>query len=188
MRILVDMDGVMADLYDSWLYLIRAELGLDITLEDITHWGAPSEFLGEHARRAYDLFDRPGFFFHLKPIPGAVDAIRTLKAAGHDVVFVTSCFSGHVDKRRWLKEHLTSDFDARDIIYTHRKGLIHGDVLIDDAEHNLEDFKQESPGGIAICFDAPHNKTYPGIRASDWGDVLRKIEIINVSSKEWKPS
>jgi 5'(3')-deoxyribonucleotidase len=63
-----------------------------------------------------------------------------------------------------------------DIIVTHYKNMIMGDVLIDDAPFNFD-------GGNCynILFDAPHNRNEESsgfVRARNWDEVYHYIQIV----------
>ena len=136
MRILIDMDGVLCNLMDEWLRRYNAEYGDALSTEQITSWG-PHRF-AKAGRRIYKYLSLPGFFRDLVPLPGAVENMRRLLAAGFDVPIVTAA-SGHQDKRDWVSEHLPF-FNTDNMIFAHRKELIRGDILFDDAPHHPERF------------------------------------------------
>ena len=57
------------------------------------------------------------------------------------------------------------------VIISSRKQMIRGDVLVDDAPHNLEDFE-----GNRILMDAPHNRSCRAalkniLRVHGWQEV-----------------
>ncbi len=74
---------------------------------------------------------------------------------GYEVYLVSSGSVGSLcDKARWSAEHLPFMKDR--LFLTDRKtpkGLIRGDVLIDDGPHNLLDYKARNPNGCAIAAD-----------------------------------
>ena len=78
----------------------------------------------------------PGFFEGLLPIPGAIEAINRLRSWA-DVYILTSpsvrnplCYT---EKRLWIEKHFDLGFCYKLIISTN-KGLLKGDVLIDDCK------------------------------------------------------
>jgi 5'(3')-deoxyribonucleotidase len=54
----------------------------------------------------------------------------------------------------------------KNIIFSHRKEKIQGDLLFDDAPHNLEAFKKT--GRIAIAMDYPYNALLDVPRVNSW--------------------
>jgi 5'-nucleotidase len=174
MRILVDMDGVIADCMSHWLTLINRYHGENLKPGDITGWAIEDFCKTAKAKQVYRFLRQPGFFRHLDPIPGALEAMNWLMRAGYDVVIVTACKYGQVDKQEWLKAHLP-EFNLHNLIFAARKELVQGDVLIDDGMHNLEEWGKAHPNGLPICFAHPHNLTYEGERVYSWKQVLLAI-------------
>jgi hypothetical protein len=118
-RIFIDMDGVIVDFEGR-----MAELGLG----------------------AGRLKVQPGAYLHMKPIPGAIEAVRSLIGMGFEIWLATKPPTGipwaYMDKVQWVLNHLPEL--KRRIIITHDKGLLGdgGDYLIDDRPHkaNCEAF------------------------------------------------
>lgn len=90
------------------------------------------------------------------PLPGAVEYLKRLIDDGHKVVIVTASHQNTVAMKlnnvlfRYFPYLTTSD-----VIITSQKQLVCGDVMIDDAPHNLV-------GGnyYGILVTAPHNRAY----------------------------
>ena len=187
MRIVVDMDEVMAQFVAKILRRWNALSGKNFTRDDITSWRM-EEVLGADrlGRTAEGLIDEwlaeDGFFEDLDPVPGAVEGVNKLRAHGYDVVFATSipevAVHSYTGKRRWLRKHFP-DMSMKDMVAISRKGLIDGDVLIDDGPHNIIEWMTPMRHDrIAIVFDAPWNRHVDGsgiYRAKTWSDVLARI-------------
>lgn len=111
-RIFIDMDGVCVD-FDA---LVRA-LGLT----------------GD------ELKVLPGAYLRMKPMEGAIEAIRLLIAMGWECWIATrpptGVASAYSEKAQWIAEHLPELADR--VIVTPDKGLLgdEGDYLIDDRPH-----------------------------------------------------
>ena len=111
-RIFIDMDGVIVD-FDAY----RANLNLT----------------GDEIKKM------PGAYLVMKPIPGALEAVRSLIGMGYNVWIATKPPTGiayaYSDKAAWIFEHLPEL--KRKIVITHDKGLLGdaGDILIDDRPH-----------------------------------------------------
>jgi len=141
-RIFIDMDGVIVD-FDS--YAKRLKLSGDVVKK------------------------MPGTYLHLEPLPGTLDAVRSLIGMGYDVWIATKPPTGvafaYADKAEWIFKNLPEL--KRKIIITHDKGLLGDefDFLIDDRPHkaNCEKFR-----GTLIRF-GPH-------RASiGWPEVVKSF-------------
>lgn len=110
------------------------------------------------------------------PFPGAVKYLKQLIDDGHKVVVVTASHHDTISFK--INSVLFKHFPYltfNDIIVTSQKQLIYGDILIDDAPHNLEGGKY-----AGILMDAPHNKTYNAelngfIRVKDWASIYKAV-------------
>jgi 5'(3')-deoxyribonucleotidase len=111
-RVFVDMDGVIVD-FDTYAKKLDQP--------------------GEEIKK------RPGAYLRMSPIPGALDAVRSLIGMGYEVWLATKPPTGiafaYADKVSWVLEYLPEL--KRRIIITHDKGLLGdtGDYLIDDRPH-----------------------------------------------------
>jgi 5'(3')-deoxyribonucleotidase len=118
-RVFVDMDGVLVD-FDGYI--------------------ARHGITGDEAKR------RPGAYLDMQPIPGAIEAVRSLIGMGFEVWVATKPPTGvsyaYSDKAQWVLDYLPEL--KRRIIITHDKGLLGdgGDYLCDDRPHkaNCEKF------------------------------------------------
>jgi 5'-nucleotidase len=167
MRLLIDMDGVTADLVSHWIALINRYHGEKLTVEDVTDWYVHKITRNTTKEQVDEFLKDPGFFRHLDPIPQALATLKQLMAEGHDVIFVTHCKFGHEDKRVWIEHHLPG-FPMENIIFAERKELVIGDLLLDDGLHNLEAWQEAHPNGVAVCFDTPYNQEWEGHRVYCW--------------------
>jgi len=138
LRIFVDMDGVIAD--------FEANL---------------------KGRNPKSVKLIPGTYIRLDPIQGALEAVRKLIAAGHNVWIATKTPTHNLladsEKKHWINEHIPELLDKT--IITPDKGCLRGDVLIDDRPHkaNCEEFE-----GTFIHFGSEEFPT--------WDEVLKYIE------------
>ena len=115
-RVFIDMDNVLVDF----------QSGLDQVSEEVK---------AEYAGRLDEI---PGLFGKMEPMPGAIEAVRTL-AEEYDVFILSTAPwrnpSAWSDKVTWVTKYLDDVFHKRMII-THRKDLVEGDYLIDDRGKN----------------------------------------------------
>jgi len=138
-RIFIDMDGVIVD-FDGY----AKSLGLSVD----------------------EVKKRPNAYLEMAPIPGAIDAVRSLIGMGYEVWAATKPPTGialaYADKAAWIFQHLPEL--KRNLIITHDKGLLGDalDYLIDDRPHraNCEGFR-----GTLIKFGAEVG----------WQDILNRF-------------
>lgn len=118
-RVFVDLDGVVVD-FDGY------KRAADLT--------------------SAELKVIPGAYLNMLPIPGAIEAVRSLIGMGFEVWIATKPPTGvphaYSDKAAWVMRHIPEL--KRRIIVTHDKGLLGdvGDYLCDDRPHkaNCERF------------------------------------------------
>ncbi len=155
MRILLDMDEVLAKTVYRWVELYNEEWGDDLEFHEVKSWAVHHWVKPECGERVYEILDRPGFFCDVPVYENADLAVRNLVDAGHDVVIVTatpkSSWNAFPEKREWLKRNFPF-VPEKNLISAHRKDLIVGDILCDDGLHNLVDFP-----GISVCMERPWN-------------------------------
>lgn len=169
-RILVDMDGVLCNMIKKWLRLYNEEYGENIEANTLVTWG-PHRY-ARAGKAIYKYLSRPGFFRDLEPIPHAIEGVHALIRRGHDVVIVTAAKNGHRDKIDWIRQHLP--FLPQDnIVFAHRKALVRGDILFDDAPHNLRAFEEY---GLPVAMAYRYNEEVKCPRVPDWPAFLDLVE------------
>jgi len=144
--IYVDMDDVIADFSTSYSHHIK-------TMPDIKF---PQSIMG--------------FFETLKPIDGAIDAINTLiNSDCFDIYILTAPSTrnplSYKEKRVWIENYFGYEF-CKKLIICSNKGLLKGDILIDD---NLTGKGQDKFDGELFHFGS---NEYP-----NWQAIQNKLCI-----------
>lgn len=162
--ILLDMDSIIADLQGRIFELYNERYGgVDgepLDYKHVTTWDYFEK--GEVGSRIVKMFDEPGFFRSLKPIPGAIEAATQLNET-HKIYIVSSVGRRHApiaEKVEWLQEHFPF-ISHRKYVFTSAKELVRGDYLIDDAPHNVEAWKEMNPLGKALSIPYQYNYECP---------------------------
>jgi 5'-nucleotidase len=114
---------------------------------------------------------RVGFFLELAPLPGAIEAVNSLREQPQLAVYVLTApsnFNPHsyTEKRLWVEEQFDFAFTERLIICSD-KSLLKGDVLVDD---HHEGRGQEGFEGQLLHFGTP--------ACPDWESALAQINEI----------
>lgn len=176
MTILVDMDDTIEQLLQAWVQGLNEKFDRHVDYEDIMSWDVDDAYPGLTHEQVLSVPMEPGFWKTVKPVPGAAEALQRLMDAGHEVYIVTATLLENIPEK--MNDLLFKYFPFlswNQVIITHEKQMIRGDVLIDDGVHNLE-------GGdyAKILMTAPHNRNYDAeangmIRVQDWTEIEKVI-------------
>lgn len=192
--ILLDMDDTLCDLTTPCIELLNKKHRASITKEDRYLWHMEHSLIKKvpelTSSNVWDSLNTPGLFRNLSMMPGAKKSLKEMRDLGWRIVIVTSLPSvqhnpGQVvqEKYEWIDENLSGLIAPRDLIFTNEKYLIQGDVLIDDADHNLTLFQ-----GPTIAFDQPWNRTTRSTsRVMNWTEVVDTCKkIFSLKSVSWR--
>lgn len=160
MRIILDMDSILADILPAWLDESNRLFGERLTVADVTDWDMSK--LSKGGKAIFGILAKPGFFSALKPIPGAIEATKALHDSGHEVFVVTAAefpcnFS---EKAEWFREHLPF-LGKRRFVMAHEKHLLAADAIVDDGPHNAEAYKKAHPHALAMTIGYAYNRDCP---------------------------
>lgn len=156
MRILIDMDDVMADAVERFFEWYERDFGVRYTREDIHGKKLYDIVPPEHQQIVKSYPHQPGFFKDLPVMENAKEVIEALNKV-HEIYIVSAAMEfkySFTDKYEWLDKHFPFIHWKRRI-FCGNKHLVKGDVLIDDHDFNLSVFP-----GRPIVFTAPHNVHY----------------------------
>jgi 5'-nucleotidase len=173
--LLLDMDEVVVDFTNAWIERFYHKTGISLNREDWKAWDLKNILPENVFEEFVATLREPGFFRNLPPMKGAIEGIRELNDY-YDIVFLTASSQyAYNDKFHWIEENL-SFVKKPNLILTHRKDLVIGEYLVDDAPHNLI----HSPAKTKIVFDAPWNrdlKTFT--RVYNWEQLISILKPDN---------
>lgn len=169
--VLIDMDGVVADLEQGfWAQFALAHPdGPARTDVDTAQFYLSDQMDARWADPIEAILVAPNFFASLPPMPGAAAALNAMVEAGWDVRICTApklsnptCAS---DKLAWLEEHIGAGWAKRAIL-AKDKSYVVGDILIDD---HPDVSRNITPTWAQVVFDRPYNQDAgSGLRLHSW--------------------
>jgi 5'-nucleotidase len=170
-RVLVDMDGVLADVYSRFFDLQEEETGIRPALRDVT-----GKLEAEAFPNQLKWVKTPGFFRSVPVMKGSQEGLKKLNDNYNIIVasLATEFPQSLTDKQFWLHEHFPF-LKWQQIVFCGDKNFIRADIMIDDHLKNLNKFKGET-----IMFTQPHNillNPKRHRRVSSW----KEIEVILLS-------
>lgn len=188
MRILVDMDGVIAGWGDEWDRHAAEKLHLGLSLtKDQTDFNLRKGLTEAGVAAVQAIMDRPDFYRVLKPIAGAREALNRMVAEGHEVYIVTAPWDTNPtcadDKRAWVAKHIGPEWLER-VVITKDKSIVMGDILIDDRP---DIFNGHRATWRQIFFTQPYNAKRGGPRIDNWtdGTWLDVVEAVGEEVYAW---
>jgi len=165
-RILLDCDGVMADLCGGFLDAIEEETGERFGHAVITEWNiTDSPFFKKLAQEHRHLkehvwarVNRIGWCAALKPIDRAQECVEILRGIA-DIEVVTSPLDSSPtwmpERKEWLKRHF--GIHPNDVHFVSKKERVIGDMLLDDKPSHCLSWRREM-----LAKNIPHyNPDYP---------------------------
>lgn len=176
------MDDTIEHCLEAWVKGINAKYGCCASHDDVVSWDLTATFPDLSREQIYEIPMQPGFWKTVKPIADAPEVLRRLIAAGHEVYIVTAThYEAVLEKMSEVLFRYFPFLSWDQVIIAHRKQMIRGDVLIDDAIHNLEGGQYQK-----ILMTAPHNASFDAeahdmIRVHTWKEIEQVIARLSAS-------
>lgn len=184
-RVLLDIDGVVADFLTAALSVVHEVSGQLYRAEDLPTWDIWDHVGREHEGACYERYRAEGFCAGLQPYPGAVDGVQRLLSVA-EVHVVTSPIHGkhwYYERAEWVRQHL--GIAPKQVLFTGHKEHVAGDILIDDRVLHVRKWADMHPLGVGIVWDQPYNRaedTNGLLRARSWDDVLDAVS----TARSWE--
>jgi 5'(3')-deoxyribonucleotidase len=192
MMIALDMDEVIAELLKATNSYYNNKHDTNFKLSDFDNydWWNVWRISKEKAVEEFYSFMESPQSKEIKPVEGAIDAIKKLRGH-HDLVIITSRQEEFKDNTlEWVKMYIPGLED--NIYFTNTLSKIYTptkksdialelgvDILIDDQPKYIHDCVEKGIKGL--LYDAPWNQTVlPNkniIRVYSWDDVLNELDI-----------
>ncbi len=181
MRVLVDMDGVLADFEGGFLNCWRKEHPDKeyIPLEQRNTFFIEDQYPAEYKELIQQVMYSPGFISSLPPIPGGLDALTEMISGNIEVFICTSPFVLYqncvLEKYEWIEKYFGIKW-IKQMILAFDKTLIKADYLIDDMPviNGLE-----QPTWTHIIYDHPknaHERSKKRLTWDNWKEIMMEQE------------
>ncbi|MBE8712499.1 5' nucleotidase, NT5C type [Sphingobacterium hungaricum] len=147
-RLIVDMDGVLADVYQQFFKYEKEQFQLTINPDDCA--GVPEEQVFPHLS---EYIHNDSFFLDAPLMEGSKEVFEKLNKQ-YDLYIVSAAMefpNSLRQKLAWLQNHFPF-IKWQQIVFCGSKEVIKGDIMIDDHFKNLDYFD-----GKTYLFAQPHS-------------------------------
>ncbi len=174
MRILIDMDDVMADAVERFLEWYERDFGIRISKKQLE--GTKLQYIvpEEHKATVNKYAHTKGFFKDLPLIENSREVIEELNNK-HEIYVASAAMEFEYslpEKFEWLDKNFPFIHWKRRV-FCGDKSVLKADVLIDDHDFNLSVFS-----GRAIMFTASHNMHFNQYeRLNNWPEARALFDL-----------
>lgn len=180
MRVLLDVDGVLADFHGHAINTIPEVAAYGYTSENFPTWNVRGVLTPEEGDRAAEVFASKGWCEGIPAYPGAREGLDKLRKVA-EVYFVTAPYPSEPwmwERAQWLQDHMGAT--ERDWVMTHAKHLCVGDVFVDDKYENALNWHRFHPDKLAVLWNSrpgchPAKVEKEILVTRDWDVVLAEM-------------
>lgn len=168
-RLIVDMDGVLADIYFQLIEHDARGSGRRKSLTEVAGRAEQEVFPG------LDGYIRTPGFFRDAPVIADSQAVLARLNAQYEVFVVSAATEfplSLAEKQSWLREHFPF-ITWQQLVLCGSKRIVQGDIMIDDHFKNLDFFV-----GRTLLFSQPHNQQADNRgheRVNSWREVAERL-------------
>lgn len=175
-EVLLDIDGVAANFIEGCRPAAERIVGRTFHHDDIDQW-LIEKALGMDDVQTQELYQHiieEGWCRALPAYEHAAESISKIREYA-TIVPLTAHFHDSKtwawERDEWIFAHL--GISKTDVIHTHRKFQVDGDVLIDDKPSHLRTWRARRPSRCAILFQRTYNKGdgWDGPGFGNWIDL-----------------
>ena len=175
----LDVDDVLLNLVDRWLFEYNEKWDDNLERTDLTEWDFTKFVRPECGKRVYNLL-QPEMYQHIDALEGAVEFVQAIRDRGHTPRYITACGDpkrvtkhtqfAHAKMQRLIE--LGIRLSPEILVPTRDKSRAPVDILIDDRIENVESFRN----GLGILFTQPWNRSSTITRVRSYDDALIIID------------
>lgn len=188
MRVIIDMDGTIADFTTASFAKVEELYGIKMTKAD-AYKPKTAQLVWERMtdeqrakyndhRELYGEICDVGFFYNIKPFEGAIEQVRRLAEAGAEICFVTKVLNWDrcpPEKDAWLKKYFPEmKYYLLMVDSVHSKQCVEADFIVDDDPRVLADID----GPIPVMMKQPWNEKTRGIYPFEVNTMKEAVDII----------
>ncbi len=183
MIVLVSLSRVLADVEREFcrLWECMYRLRPKVPMEQRRSPNLVDDYPKMYREDVKSILSARGFFRHLMPVAGAVEALHEMTTNGLDVRICTSSLPDSLffaqEKIGWVRQYLGESWAGR-MILTPDKAIVRGDLLITAIPPRIESME---PTWRPIIFDQPFNQGLAGPRLYSWADWRAAVTAIDVA-------
>lgn len=169
------MDDVLENLVECWIEALNNRHGTCVSVDDVDTWNIAEVFPTLTKQQVFKPISENNFWGKLSHLPDAPEYLQKLIQDGHTVRVVTASAYETLPAKMDMFFREYPFLNWNDIIVAYDKRIIRGDVLIDDAIHNLKGAPYKK-----LLFHRPYNKTYDAegngmVRVHNWKEVYGEL-------------
>lgn len=176
-RVVVDVDGVLADTHAIVIDHLNSAHGICIKPMDITSWDAIIEGRSI-TKEIIEVLCNREMAWKIPKIEGSLEGVLMLESLGFEIFIATR---RGIEIQHYTQEWLI-EYPFKKLIFTRDKSQIHADFLVDDYTKEILAFV-ENKDRVGILFDRPWNKIDRDVLvpyidegfvhlADNWGQVV----------------
>lgn len=180
-RVLLDCDGVLSDFTSSAIAVVNDMFDTKYKPEHVTAFDFTASLglareQGAAVKRR--IGSTPGFCLHMRPYPGAREAIAELRKLA-EVYIVTSPWNSNPtwmhERELWLERHV--GIPHSQVVHTSAKHLVRGDVFVDDKLEAVERWQCEHARSSGVLWRTMHNihESWIGRTANSWDALIEMV-------------
>jgi 5'(3')-deoxyribonucleotidase len=189
-RVLVDVDGVLADFVGHTFATLTALGGPERRHENVVQWDILDVVPPEFKEGLNQQWHSKGWCQTIPELPGAGRAVRELQSVA-DLHILTAAFPApywHHERLEWLYHRV--GVKGRDVTFSCRKEFVYGDVFVDDKTEHVVAWAERHPTGRAFLWAQPWNNECAPVpenvtRTRSWDLVIEAARHRLLSRAPW---